>query len=100
MKSFHFLEVHLTIRTDTSQLSKAPQPMEVEEEADDDDVLSVGSLCSSSQPLSASQPSLFQVVPSQVRSSRHKALSTTGKRVDEAILKLAERMASITSMQD
>ena len=43
---------------------------------------------------------MSQAGPSQIRDRRHKAASTTGKRVDEAILKLAERMASNTSVQD
>ena len=100
MRSFRFLEAHLTIRTDTRQLGKVPQQMEVEEEADDDNALSVGSARSSSQPPRASQPNTSQASPSQVRSSRPKALSTTGKRVDEAILKLAEHMVLNTSVQD
>ena len=79
MRSFHFLEANLTIRTDTRQLGKVSQPMEVEEEEDyDDDVSSVCSVCSSSQPPSASQPSSSQASPSQVRSTRPKAPQPRG----------------------
>ena len=93
MMLFKFLEAHLTIRTDTRQLGKVPQAME-EEAADNDDASSVRS---SSQPLSASQASSSQAGPSHVKdswSTRPNALNTTAKRVDEAILTIADRMVS------
>ena len=65
MRSFKFLEAHLTIRTDTRQLGKVPQQME--EEADDDDASSVRS---SGQLPSASQASSSQAGPSHVKDSR------------------------------
>ena len=101
MRSFKFLKAHLTIRTNTCQLGKVQLLMEVEEkEGDNDDAVSLGSACSSSQLPSASHPSMSQ--PAQVKSMTGgpKAPSTTGKRVNEAIRKLAEHMALNTSVQD
>ena len=95
---FKFLEVHLIIRTDTRQLGKVPQVKE--EEADYDDVSSVPSSC---QLLGASQASSSEACFSHVkdsRSTRPKALSTTAKKVDEAILTIADQMSSIQSVQD
>ena len=74
--------------------------MGVEEEGDDDDAVSLGSAHSSSQLPSASQPSTYQAGSSQIREKRPKAWSTTGVRVNEAILKLAGHMALNTSVQD
>ena len=64
LRSFKFLEAHLTIRTDTRQLGKVLLPPDVEEEADDDDAVSLGSAHSSSQLPSA------QHVSSRPQSSR------------------------------
>ena len=95
MRSFKFLEAHLIIRTDTRQLGKVPQVMEEEEEEEaDDDYAS--SVRSSSQPLSSAEASSSQAGTSHVkdsRNSRPKAPSTTAKRVDEAILQIADQMS-------
>ena len=62
VRSFKFLEAHLTIRTDTRQFGKFALPMDVEEE-EGDDAVSLGSARSSSQPPSASQPSMSEARP-------------------------------------
>ena len=78
--------------------------MEVEEEegGDDDDAASLASARSSSQPPSGTQPSTSQAGPSQARDRRSRAVSSTstGKRINEAILKLAEQLAVNTGGQD
>ena len=72
-------------------------PAEVEEEeeeegGDDDNAAILASARSSSQVRSGTQPSTSQAGPSQAHDRRPRAGSSTstGKRVDEAILKLAE----------
>ena len=65
MRSFTFLEAHLTIRTDTRWFGKVPQVME-EGEADDDDTSSVQS---SSQPSTSAQASSSQAGPSHVKAA-------------------------------
>ena len=105
MKSFKFLEAQLTIQTDTRQLGKVVVPAEVEEEeegGDDDDATSLASAHSSSQSPSGMQSSMSQAGPSEACDRRPKpATSTsTGKRVDEAILKLAEQLTVNTGVQD
>ena len=100
MKSFKFLESHFTIRSDTRQLGKVPQVLQEEEEAENDDASSVRS---SSQLPSSAQANLSQADPSHIkdsRSTRPKALSTTAKTVDKAILQIADQRSLTRSVQD
>ena len=102
MKSFKFLESHLTIRTDTRQLGKVPQVLEEEEEEEESDDDDASSVRSSSQPPSSSQASSSQASPSHVKDSRNtrpKAPSTAAKSVDEAILQIVDRILSTQSVQ-
>ena len=78
-------------------------PVKVEEEgADDDNAASLASERSSSQVPSGMQLSTSQASPSQVCDRRPKAESSTstGKRVNESIIKLAEQLAVNTGVQD
>ena len=98
---------------DTRQLGKVVVPVlpaEGEEEGegeggdDDDDIdsLASGSARSSSQVPSGMQPITSQADPSHIRDRRPKVTSSTsiGKRVDEAILKLGDRLSLNTGVQD
>ena len=74
---------------------------EEEEGGDDDDVTSLASARSSSQVPSGTQPSTSQAGPSQAHGRRPKATTSTstGKRVNKAILKLAEWLTVNTGVQ-
>ena len=73
-----------------------------EEGGDNDNAASLASTRSSSQVPSGTQPSMSQPGPSQACDRRASASSSTstGKRVDEVILKLAEQLAVNTGVQD
>ena len=102
LRCFKFLEAHLIIWTHTRQFGTMVVPTEMEEGGDDDDAASLASACSSSQAPSGTQPSTSQASPSQARDRRPRPATSTStdKRVDEAILKLAERLNLNTGVQD
>ena len=82
-----------------------PVEVEKEEEGGDDadaDAASLASAHSSSQVPSGTQPSTSQASPSQAcdRRPRSATSTSTGKRVDEAILKLAKWLNLNTGVQD
>ena len=93
MSNFQFLSAHLCIRPDTSQFGRVSTPM-----LQDDDAASVTSSQAPSQ-----LPRTSQAGPSQApRDRRPRAASSTGtgKRVDKAILKLADHLSQNTGVQD
>ena len=106
LKCFKFLEAHLTILTDTHQVGKVVVPVEVEEEeeevGDDDNTASLASARISSQVHIGTQPSTSQAGPSQACDRKPKAATntSTGKRVYDAILKLAAWLTINTGVQD
>ena len=106
MSNFQFLLGHLCIRTSHSQLGRVPVPvlqvdLEGEDEGGDDD--DAASVTSSQVP--SQLPSTSQAGPSQAPCDRSpRAVSSTGsgtgKRVDEAILKLADQISQNICVQD
>ena len=102
LTNFQFLEAHLTIRMDTHQLGKVvvpALPADKEEEGGDDDDADAASLTSarSSTLPPSTQPSTSQAGPSKPCDRRPRAATSTssGKQVDEAILKLAEHLLPV-----
>ena len=101
--NFSFLSAHLCIRTDHSQLGMVQTPvlqvdLEVEDEGgDDEDATSV-----TSSQMHSQLPSSAKGGSSQPRDSRRPrpGASGSGRKVDEAILKLADRLTQNTGMQD
>ena len=104
LRNFLFLEAHLSIRMDTSQLGKVTVPElqpDLEEEEEGGDNHNAASHTSSQAP-STQLPSKTQASPSQAPHDMRPrpASSGSGKHVNEAILKLADRLFQNIGMQD
>ena len=101
LQNFQFLEAHIAIWMETRELGRVLVPMlpadleEEEEGRDEDDATSR----ISSPPPSTQLPSTSQASPSQPPSDRRPKApsSSSGKRVDEAILKLANHLSQNTA---
>ena len=99
-KSMWTLFGHLKKKTKSGQPAKAPMlQLDPEEEGGDND--NAASRTSSQAP-STQLPSMTQAGPSQAPHDRRPrpVSSGSGKCVDEAILKLADRLSQNTGMQD
>ena len=107
MSNFQFLSGHLCIRIAHSQLGRVPLPslqveLEGEDEGGDDD--DVASVTYNQVPSQLSSTSQAGPVKHHSHDRRPRAASSTGsstgKRVDEAILKLVDWLSQNTGMQD
>ena len=98
-ENFSFLSSHLVIQAQHSQLRKVPTPaLPVDPEGEDE-----GGDCKDAISVASSQlPSSYQAGPSQPRDRRppRPGASGSGRKVNDVIVKLAERINANTVMQD
>ena len=93
--NFSFLDSHMTVRTQTSQLERLTVPAPASGVDEEDDAISVTSSQVPSQVATSSQGTSQQ--PSDTRSPRP---SSGVRRVDNAILSLVEQMNMNTAVQN
>ena len=102
LSNFQYLSAHMCIQTDTSHLSRVPTAaLQVDREGEDEGGDDATSVTYSQVP--SQLPSTSHASPSQAPCDRRpRAVSSTGtgKRVYDAILKLADHLSQDTGVQD
>ena len=93
--NFSFLDSHVTVRTQTSQLGRLTVPAPASGVNEDDDTISVTSSQAPNQVATSSQGASQQ--PHDTGSPQ---ASSGVRRVDDAILSLVEQMNVNTAIQD